>query len=109
VNDGPDQESTADDCGEGVAAPPEAPEKKKEPIYLGEMATAAFDEAHRIITSQDAMVKAGLRAAPYEPALRQADVFVAIAKLLDEIRPHLTEVLAITRAKKKAGPKNGKR
>jgi len=55
------------------------------PVTLREMQFTADRLAHRIITSQAAMVKAGLRDVPHRGEMRDARVLEAVAAMVAAI------------------------
>lgn len=59
--------------------------KAKPPIGLAEMREVARAVAEREIGSQHAAVNAEFRKEPYMPALRQAAVLYAMAKLVERV------------------------
>jgi hypothetical protein len=74
-----------------------APAKGPRPIKLPEMIRAVVDEAVRIEATQKALVAKGARLAPDPAMMRRAEVFMAIARLLDQIGFHFDKVMAIIR------------
>ena len=73
------------------------PKHEKTPVSLDEMITAAWDEAFRIRCTQQALVAAKVRPCPDIDKLRTADVYEAIAKFLQLIKPVIGGVRALVR------------
>lgn len=60
-----------------------------------EVIKALSDEGARIRSTQDAMIKAGLQAAPYRSKIRQAEIFEYAADLIARLTPYGDDVRAI--------------
>jgi hypothetical protein len=66
-------------------------------VHFAEMIAVADAEAHRIVCSQDALVKARLRLLPAASELRRADVFRAIVRLIECVRADRTIIERLKR------------
>jgi hypothetical protein len=65
---------------------PHCKPKADPPIGLTEMIAALEEHVRDEMTSQVVLVRSGLRAEPWGPALRKTAVFRAVAVVLDQIR-----------------------
>lgn len=57
------------------------------PVTYTRLEAAAIEEATKIEQSQRALVAAGLRVRPHQPALKRAMELRAIARLVEKIKP----------------------
>lgn len=56
---------------------------------------ALADEGHRIRATQDALIRAGLRAAPAPSQIRNAEIFEYAADLIARLSPYGEDIRAI--------------